>query len=102
MTVDNRSMKAPFDIPAIDNEFEVLALFLSIADDNAHERSRIEVLGKRDGVSRFEYEGELYSVALTRLMKGTRTAYEFNSSWYAIQKEATPWKSERVREVFSL
>lgn len=82
-------MNSPFDIPAINNEFEVLALFLGIADDNDLERTRIEVLGMKDGISKFKFNGDLYSVALNRLLRGNKIAYEFNSSWYSIQKEET-------------
>jgi len=81
-------MKAPFEIDAINNEFEVLAIFLGIADDNDQGRSRIEVLGSNDGISKFKYNDELYSVAHEQRLKGLITAYHyFNSSWYALRKE---------------
>lgn len=75
-----------FDIPAINNEFEVLAQQLGIADDNDQERSQIEVLGEQDGISSFKYRDEKYLVARMGRLPGAATAVEFNSGWYAVQK----------------
>lgn len=79
-------MKAPFSIEAINNEFEVLAVFLGIADDNDHERSQIKVLGMQDRIHKFQYNGELFSVARKDMLPGVAAAREFNSNWYAVQK----------------
>ena len=80
-------MKAPFSVQAINNEFEVLAVFLGIADDNDQERSQIKVLGMQDRIHKFQYNGELFAVARREMLTGVATAYEFNSNWYAVQKE---------------
>lgn len=82
-------MKAPFPIQAMNNEFEVLAIFLGIADDNDAGRSLIEVLGKQEGISTFKYNGELYSVAPKQMLTESTTAHGFNSNWYGIQKKQT-------------
>ncbi|WP_455233174.1 hypothetical protein [Geopseudomonas aromaticivorans] len=79
-------MKAPFNIQAINNELEVLAISLGIADDNDQERSKIEVLGEQGVIRKFKYNDEVYSVARMGLLPGVKTAIEFNSSWYTIQK----------------
>ena len=76
----------PFEVQAINTAFEVLATFLGIADDNDQERSQIEVHGKQDGICKFKHNGELYSVARMQLLTGVKTAFEFNSNWYAIQR----------------
>lgn len=78
-------MKAPYDIPAINNEFEVLCEFLGIADDNDQQRSQVEVLGQKDGISRFRYNEESYAVARMNKLPEVKIAREFNSGWYAIQ-----------------
>lgn len=80
------SRRPPFDVEAINNEFEVLAKHLGIADDDDKERSKIEVLGNQDGIGQFKYNGELYCVARKQLLNDVNTVYEFNSNWYAIQK----------------
>jgi hypothetical protein len=81
-------MKAPYEVDAINNEFEVLALFLGIADEDDHERSQIEVLAENEGINKFKYNGETYSVARQQRLIGLITAYRyFNSSWYALRKE---------------
>ncbi|MGG2621653.1 hypothetical protein [Pseudomonas aeruginosa] len=74
-----------FDVPAIDNEFEVLAQRLGIADDNDQERSKIEDLGEQEGIRKFHYHGEVYFVARKGHLPGVATAVEFNSNWYAIR-----------------
>lgn len=81
------SRRPPLDVQAINNEFEVLAIHLGIADDNDNERSKIEVLGNQDGICQFKYNGELYCVARKQLLNDVKTVYEFNSNWYAIQKD---------------
>lgn len=78
-------LKAPFEIPAINNEFEVLAKVLAISDDNDHARTCVEKLGSVGGIHRFEHNGVLYSVAHTGKLPGVKTSVEFNSNWYAIQ-----------------
>lgn len=80
-------MKAPFEIPAINNEFEVLAKFLGIADDNDQERALIEELGNQGGVHTFKFGSEIYSVAHHTVMAGAKTVREFNSNLYGIQQE---------------
>jgi hypothetical protein len=80
-------MKPAFEVDAINNEFEVLAKSLGIADCNDHERSRIEVLGKREGISRFRYDGQVFSVARKALLPDVKSLTEFNSNLYAIKKE---------------
>lgn len=83
----NLKPKAPFNIPAINNQFEVLAKNLGIADDNDQERSKIEALGEQDGIHKFKYGSEVYSVARMALLPGVKAASEFNGSWYAIRKD---------------
>lgn len=78
--------KAPFNIPAINNHFEALAKTLGISDDNDQERSKIEALGDLGGISKFKYNGDEYSVARIALLPDVKTAVQFNSGWYAIQK----------------
>jgi len=77
--------KAPFNIPAINNEFEVLAIFLGIADCDDQERSKIQLLDEQNGIRKFKYSGEVYSVARRELLPGVNATREFNSNWYAIQ-----------------
>jgi hypothetical protein len=79
------SQRSSLNVKAINNEFEVLAKHLGIADDNDQERSKIQVLERKGGFCQFTYDGWIYSVA-KKLLKGSETAYEFNSNWYAIQK----------------
>ena len=74
-----------YDIPAIFNEFEVLAIFLGIAEDNDQERAQIDSQGQVDGVHRFKYNGNLYSVARKDKLPGENVVREYNSNWYAIQ-----------------
>lgn len=90
--------KAAFEIPAINNEFEVLAVRLGIADDNDLERGRIAALGKHDGVSRFEYYGEIYAVARMGLLPGA-PAMQFNSAWYEIKNLAGPLTPTQNKEM---
>lgn len=92
-------MKAPFSVQAINNEFEVLAVFLGIADDNDQERSQIKVLGMQDRIHKFQYNGELFAVARREMLTGVATAYEFNSNWYAVQKQRTSKPSEMAISV---
>lgn len=88
-------MKAAFNIQAINNQFEVLALSLGIADDNDSERSKIVALGEQGGIHKFKYDGVLYSVARMELLPGVKPAIEYNSSWYAIQKTESSLKGVR-------
>lgn len=82
--------KAPFDIPAINNEFEVLAKELGIAEDDDQERSKIEQIGERDGISSFKYRDDVYSVAKSNRMPDVKRAVSFNAGLYAIRKESMP------------
>lgn len=88
-----------FDIPAIDNEFEVLAQRLGIADGNYQERSKIEMLGEQEGIRSFKYHGKVYSVARIGRLPGRGAAVEFNSNWYVIQElENATMTEEQIQE----
>jgi len=82
--------RTPFNIPAINNYLEVLALNL---DDDA-ERAQIELLGvDGDGIHRFKYKSQIFAVARNPKLSGS--VYEFNSGLYNIVNELATAQSDR-------
>lgn len=79
-------MKAPLNVPAINNEFEVLAIFLGIADEDEQGRSQIVACESLGRISNFEYHGAAFAVSRQEFLPGANAVFEFNSNWYSIQQ----------------
>jgi len=82
--------KKPFDIPAINNQLEALARYLSIDSNSDEELTKIDCLGVYGGfgseVHHFRCEEMIYSVAAQSVGLDSCMLVWFNSSLWSVKK----------------
>lgn len=74
----------PFDIPAINNEFEVLANYLGIDTDVSEQRTKIQLFDVNNGINRFIFNSKIYVVASNSIKIPSDKVHSFNSSMFRI------------------